>query len=132
MNKRYFVCFFLFISAAVKAQESELVVRYDFIEKAEPPMKVFYVKVSVDGVFADSSKPHLPNHNLANTVKTKVSKGVHHIRIEGFVKEEKDKEFVTSVVMEWNGKFTIKNKKCRILIKMNDRYEVVLYTVPDF
>ena len=93
-------------------------------------MKIFYVRVLVDGVFADSTKPHMPHHNLANAVRTKIAMGPRKITIEGCVKEEKNNSFVISKVMEWNGTYTITKEKCKISLKMNGDYEVVVYTGP--
>jgi hypothetical protein len=58
--------------------------------------------------------------------------GPRKIRLEGCVKEEKDNSFVINKVMEWNGHFNVTKRKCRIGIKMNENYEVVVYTTPDF
>ena len=117
-------------SASINAQESELTVRYDFKENSSPPMKIFYIKVFVDEIFADSTKPHMPHHNLANAVRTKISMVLRNIRIEGWVKEEKGDGFVINKVMDWNRFVNVAQKKCRVSIKMNESYEVVVYTGP--
>ena len=131
MTRIFLFCFFCLVSASVNGQESELVVRYDFTKASSPPSKVFYLKVFVDSVFADSTKPHSPHHNLANSVRTKITTGPHNIRLEGCVKEENEGLWFVKNVMNWNGNFNVKKEKCKISIKMNSDYVVEVCTTTD-
>ena len=132
MKRILIFCFLLSVSVTIRGQESELVVRYGFTDKSSPPMKIFYLNVFVDGIFADSTKPHMPNHNLANAVHVKLAIGPHNIRIEGCVKEKKDNVVTISKVMVWTENLNVTKRKSRVGLKMNGDYEVVGYTVTDF
>lgn len=120
-------CLFLF-SGTLNAQESGLVVRYDFAEKSSPPEKLFYLRVYVDGVLMDSTKPHRQNHNLANATQVRISKGNHEIKIEGVVVEENDDPVSLNIVMEWREIVKTGKQKTRIKLKLNGRYEIVSVT----
>src|SRR4030095_5350523 len=91
----------LTIPAAIYCQKDNFVVHYDFKEKADPPMKPFYLRVFVDNVLTDSTKPHKPSHNLANSVRMTVTDGCHQLRVEGIVVDEMADVVVLNKVMEW-------------------------------
>ena len=128
MKQILLICFFFSACLPVMSQDKELLVRYDFTKNAEPPMKVFYLKVFIDGVFSDSTKPHTPHHNLANAVRVKVGNELFSIRIEGCVKEEINGKTVISKVMEVNEYFKIDRRKGRIALRLKGDYEVAVLT----
>jgi hypothetical protein len=126
-------CSLLAISLSVKGQESEVIVRYSFTNKSSPPMKEFYMKIFVDGIFVDSTKPHTPSSDLlGDVVRRKVAIGPHAIRMDGYVKEGKKEKVFVSKVMGWEGNFNVTKRKCRIGIRLNSNYEVEVWTTPDF
>jgi hypothetical protein len=116
-------CLFFF-PGLLHAQESELIVRYDFSEKSSPPMNIFYLRVYVDGVLMDSTKPHRQNHNLANAAQMKITQGNHEIKIEGIVLEENTDAAVLKIVMEWKQTVKAGKSKTRVKLKLNGKYRV--------
>lgn len=116
-------CLFFF-TALLNAQESELIVRYDFSEKSSPPAKMFYLRVYVDGVLMDSTKPHRQNHNLANATHMKIAQGNHEIKIEGIVVEENTDAAILKIVIDWKQTVKAGKSKTRVKLKLNGKYKV--------
>lgn len=116
-------CLFFF-TGLLNAQGSELIVRYDFSEKSSPPAKMFYLRVYVDSILMDSTKPHRQIHNLANAVQINISQGNHEIKIEGIVVEDNTDATVLKIVINWKQIVKAGKSKTRVKLKLNGKYKV--------
>ena len=114
-------CLLLMISNCSFGQTGELFVKYDFAKNASPPMIPFYLRVYVNDILADSTKPHLPHHNLANTTRISLEKGTHLITIEGVTL---DKQRDRIVVMKWNQYLEIIQGRRRVVFKLDEKYMI--------
>lgn len=120
--RKFAVLFFIFmVCNSTYAQESGLVVRYEFTGKPSPPMVPFYLRIYINDILMDSTKPHMPHHNLANAVRIPLEKGSYKLKIEGITTP---KEGNSVSVMEWVTKLEITRVKSRVHLKLNDRYEI--------
>jgi hypothetical protein len=111
------------------SQQTELVVRYDFLNKPSPPDKPFYIRVYVDGVLRDSTRAHSPHHNLANAVRIACTIEKHDVLVEGMVIEKEQKQEAARKVMGWAYSISPGKNKPRIKLKMNEHYQVMVETI---
>lgn len=126
MRKIAVICLFFILSNSLYAQENSLVVRYDFTEKSSPPMVPFYLRIYVNDILKDSTKPHMPHHNLANAVRIPLEKGHYTLKVEG-VTLPKDGNPIPA--MEWVTNLEISKGKSRIHLKLKGNYQVGSTTI---
>lgn len=84
-------------------------------------MVPFYLRIYVNDMLIDSTKPHMPHHNLANAVRIPLEKGSYKLKIEGVTKP---KDGGSIPVMEWTTNLEITKGKGRIHLKLNDNYQI--------
>ena len=111
------------------SQQTELVVRYDFLNKPPPPDKPFYIRVYVDGILKDSTRAHSPTHNLANAVRIACSVEKHDVLVEGLVIDTEHKYDVAIKVLGWAYSISAGKRKPRIKLKLNEHYQVMGETI---
>lgn len=89
-------------------------------------MVPFYLRIYIDDILIDSTKPHMPHHNLANAVRIPLEKGNYSLKIEG-VTIPKDGNSIA--VMEWVINLEISKAKSRVHLKLKDDYQVRSTTI---
>ena len=126
MKRLIVSCLLFTLCRSVCAQDNGLVVRYDFTERSSPPMVPFYLRIYINDVLKDSTKPHKPHHNLANAVRIPLEKGFYDLKIEGVILPADNNSMP---VMEWLSKLEVTKGKSRVNLKLNENYQVQLSTI---